>query len=567
MARTKRLRSIFTPAMRPGKWLLSFSLIYLATTVVALEKTNDLNYSEADLPYSSVGITDTIGDFIWNDYDRDGIQDGYEKGIKDIIVGLYQKGPDGDFGTDDDVLIDYTTTDDDGQYLFTEVQSGEYAVKLYDFSFPASFVVCPKNAGNNDNKDSDFDPDTYMSEAFMFDNQVGMRAIDAGLMNPCAGFIPSLTIGNGQVVGTGEAPDELTVLAPNIAHPEDYEFQWMKKTAFSSWMPIPGANEMSYTPGGIFSDTYFVLCYRLAGCSSSDYKESNVIVIEVGNCVVPIVTPNNVEFCIDEAITFEAGSFSVNLSYEWDAEGGTISSSTDNTTTITWFEPGDYYVDLTATSPNGCEHTTRKLIHVRECNDYPCCANGQVLTTLCYSGGGTGSGTILCSVQVPCTITQDLLASGQYFCGPCTGSTSCGTGFFLSSIDYDSDLMSEMGLNESAELVASSEDDNDDAIEVEVETSTETEAAKAHLSVFPNPASTKITLSLDTKEFSNYGDVITVQLLDMQSRLHQTKVVGHTSDNEQLDFDLRNLPDGIYLLKIINGDDTPIAKKFVKMRP
>ena len=211
-------------------------------------------------------------------------------------------------------------------------------------------------------------------------------------------------------------------------------------------------------------------------------------------------------------------------------------------------------------SSNGCESTSRKLVKVVECNDFACCINGQELTELCYNGG---SPSTICTVFVPCQFTDDLLATGQYSCGPCVSAPFCGTGFFLSSIaPDDSDII------DAAPLGISSNDTNTEVNDY----TNDTEIAindnfnnSRDLNVFPNPADNEITLSIDTKYMNNRGKNIIVQLIDMNSRLHKELVATNSAEIEQLIFDLSDLTDGLYMFRIINGDEQPEMRKFVKM--
>ena len=77
-----------------------------------------------------------IGDYVWWDRDEDGIQDGGEPGFPGATVRLYDG--DGD-------LIEETTTDDDGMYLFTGLLPGDYQL---EFSFPDDWdlLISPQNA-------------------------------------------------------------------------------------------------------------------------------------------------------------------------------------------------------------------------------------------------------------------------------------------------------------------------------------------------------------------------------------------------------------------------------------
>jgi LPXTG-site transpeptidase (sortase) family protein len=109
-------------------------------------------------------IPASLGDFVWNDLNRDGIQDAGETGIDGVRVDLYRPGygPDGIPFTADDALVVATTTTSTvggvaGTYNFTGLVPGDYYV---DFTPPAGYAISPINQGGDDTLDSDADPVT-----------------------------------------------------------------------------------------------------------------------------------------------------------------------------------------------------------------------------------------------------------------------------------------------------------------------------------------------------------------------------------------------------------------------
>jgi len=87
-----------------------------------------------------------LGDFVWHDLDEDGIQDAGEPGIPNVTVNLKNS-----LG----VVIDTTTTDADGLYLFDDLTPGTYSVQ---FVQPGGYPgISPLNQGGDDAKDSDGD--------------------------------------------------------------------------------------------------------------------------------------------------------------------------------------------------------------------------------------------------------------------------------------------------------------------------------------------------------------------------------------------------------------------------
>ncbi|OGU87253.1 MAG: hypothetical protein A3K31_13555 [Ignavibacteria bacterium RIFOXYA12_FULL_35_25] len=89
-----------------------------------------------------------LGDRVWLDKDKDGIQDYGEDGIKNVVVKLYDCN--GNY-------IKSTTTDYYGKYYFSNLTPGDYKVKFFA---PTGYVFTKQDQGSNDEKDSDADPAT-----------------------------------------------------------------------------------------------------------------------------------------------------------------------------------------------------------------------------------------------------------------------------------------------------------------------------------------------------------------------------------------------------------------------
>ena len=120
------------------------------------------------------GCMSIIGDYVWNDIDRDGIQDVSETGISDVTVTLYDCAGN---------QIDTTTTDANGLYRFT-VEPGEYYV---EFTLPSGMVFSPMDVGT-DNADSDADTVTGETACTTLDPGENDLTWDAGMYEPaCIG--------------------------------------------------------------------------------------------------------------------------------------------------------------------------------------------------------------------------------------------------------------------------------------------------------------------------------------------------------------------------------------------
>ncbi|TLP38871.1 hypothetical protein FED05_09865, partial [Staphylococcus epidermidis] len=62
----------------------------------------------------------SVGDYVWEDTNKDGIQDDNEKGISNVKVTLKNKNGD---------TIGTTTTDSNGKYEFTGLENGDYTIE------------------------------------------------------------------------------------------------------------------------------------------------------------------------------------------------------------------------------------------------------------------------------------------------------------------------------------------------------------------------------------------------------------------------------------------------------
>ena len=109
------------------------------TTSVTLPAATD--HDTADFGYVGSG---SIGDFVWWDWNRDGVQDAGEPGIPNVDVTVVWEGADGTLGTADDVAYP-TVTDSAGAYLVDNLPAGDFSVTV---SGPVT--VAADNTGDPD---------------------------------------------------------------------------------------------------------------------------------------------------------------------------------------------------------------------------------------------------------------------------------------------------------------------------------------------------------------------------------------------------------------------------------
>ncbi len=118
--------------------------------------------------------TTSLGDFVWNDLNADGIQDAGEAGIDGVTVNLY---------AGDGTFLASTTTAGGGLYLFDNLTPGDYYV---EFVPPAGYVISPQDQGGNDAADSDANPATGQTVTTTLVANENDLTWDAGLYQPAS---------------------------------------------------------------------------------------------------------------------------------------------------------------------------------------------------------------------------------------------------------------------------------------------------------------------------------------------------------------------------------------------
>jgi serine-aspartate repeat-containing protein C/D/E len=111
----------------------------------------------------------SIGDFVWEDVNEDGIQDQDEVGMSDVTIEL--RGDDG-------WLVASTVTDASGHYKFSDLTPGNYRLR---FVAPEGYRYCPGGRGGDGATDSNACAPTGDTECFALASGEAGSAWDAGL--------------------------------------------------------------------------------------------------------------------------------------------------------------------------------------------------------------------------------------------------------------------------------------------------------------------------------------------------------------------------------------------------
>ena len=292
-----------------------------------------------------------IGDYVWEDEDRDGIQDPNEDGIPGVMVILQIPGE------ASPTNIDTTFTDINGFYFF-DVLPGDYKVL---FVQPDGYIFTDQDQGTNDALDSDVDPDMGMTGVYTIGANETNLTIDAGLYTKCDNITNPGLIGPAMqfLCGPGNDPDPILNVQTPTGGSGAIEYLWMYSTEpgpfnTQTWSPIPGATGDSYDPGPLSETTYFTRCVRRECCDV--YLESNIVTIEVGSVAVADVQgPDFV--CVDEPTTFFAASAGPTAQIQWTfSPGVSPQTATGPQVAVLINNPGIFTITLVVTE-NGCTST------------------------------------------------------------------------------------------------------------------------------------------------------------------------------------------------------------------
>jgi len=110
-----------------------------------------------------------LGNFVWNDLNKNGIQDAGEVGVAGISVTLFNSG---------NSIVGSTVTDAYGYYHFGNLTPGSYYLS---FTPPANYVFSPANQGANDELDNDVNPLSGLTGTYVLAVGDSNMTVDAGI--------------------------------------------------------------------------------------------------------------------------------------------------------------------------------------------------------------------------------------------------------------------------------------------------------------------------------------------------------------------------------------------------
>ncbi|MEZ4987192.1 MAG: SdrD B-like domain-containing protein [Saprospiraceae bacterium] len=138
----------------------------------------DMTYEITDVATTGCSYIDrifgqgVIGNYTWIDADADGVQDVGEQPLAGVVVQLTG------FDLETGPISLTTTTNEDGLYLFTDLNQGIYQVT---FTAPEGYLFAPQDQGNNA-LDSDANPSTGVTASVVLSSAFADLDIDAGFV-------------------------------------------------------------------------------------------------------------------------------------------------------------------------------------------------------------------------------------------------------------------------------------------------------------------------------------------------------------------------------------------------
>lgn len=218
------------------------------TACITLGIEEDNLTVDAGMYPTPVPPSGSLGDFVWEDLNHNGIQDAGEPGIENVIAQLY------DCSTNN--LLATTKTDADGKYLFSPLAEGSYYVK---FTAPSGYTISPQAQGSDQALDSNPNP-SGQTPCISLAAAEHNLTIDAGMY----------TVQNNQYPDLWINKDDGIVCAPDSGNTTTYTINFGNSGAASLYNAV------------VKDELPLGMEYVSSSTGSETYPGSNIVVFNVG---------------------------------------------------------------------------------------------------------------------------------------------------------------------------------------------------------------------------------------------------------------------------------------------
>lgn len=327
-----------------------------------------------------------------------------------------------------------------------------------------------------------------------------------------------------QNICSGSSLTPLTVSATGAG---TLTYQWYSKsTPTSTGTAISGATTNTFSPPSTAGNTYYYLIVT-GSCGSVTSNDSQVTV----NPTTVTVTPASASICANGSTTLTASGMG---NYTW-SPSSSLSSSTGATVTA---YPISTTVYTVTGNLNGCTGTKNVRVNVTSASASISAPNGINACT----------GTVI--------ITANAAASYLWSTGETTQSIYPFSSGVYTVTTYNGSCQS------TASITIERSPQNCQIARVAMDPVTPTnqdldEPTVSKLTTYPNPAEDRITVALPEKAI----ETTPIVLYDINGKVvaNQSLMIGQW----KTEIDVQQLNEGVYLIRVLNGDTISSAKVIV----
>jgi hypothetical protein len=214
----------------------------------------------------------TINTYVWNDANKDGIQDAGESGLSGVQVRLRKS---------DNSWIASANTNGSGIATFTNVATGSNMI--IEYVKPKGHTISSQDQGSNDNEDSDADPTTTKTGIFSLNlGSQNLTNVDCGMWS---------TTGTGSTIASTPVKSEIESSEDNINSGNQSNVVNSKELLNLVLYPVPATNEVNIA---LTVNKSELLNFNITDATGRIVENGNNQLIN-GSNVITIVTSHYVE--------------------------------------------------------------------------------------------------------------------------------------------------------------------------------------------------------------------------------------------------------------------------------